>query len=152
MTAVREMSVQTCPVRGVQIYEMRRVVDTTRGNLTVGEWGNGLPFLPQRYFLTYGIPSDQVRGQHAHKLCSQFLVCTHGECHVMVDDGENSTEFCLNRPTMGVLVPPMIWACEHRHSHDSALLVLASRPYEPEDYIRDYEEFLSMIHRHHPPS
>ena len=150
MTTIREMNVQTCAVRGVLLYEMRNVVDPVRGNLTVGEFGAGLPFLPQRYFLTYGIPSDQVRGEHAHHLCSQFLVCTHGECHLLVDDGIHCEEFCLNRPTLGVLVPPMIWAREHLHSSDSTLLVLASRPYEPDDYIRDYEEFLAMIGRKDP--
>ena len=63
----------------------------------------------------------------------------------MVDDGENREEFCLNRPTFGVLVPPMVWAVEHLHTPDSVLMVLASHAYEPSDYIRDYAEFLDHI-------
>ena len=142
---MHEMHMRPCTVRGVRLYEMRHVVDPVRGNLTVAEFGETLPFLPKRFFVTYGIPSDQVRGEHAHRLCAQFFVCTHGECHVLVDDGEHREEFCLNRPSLGVLVPPMTWAVEHLHSSDSTLMVLASRRYEPEDYIRDYEEFMAMI-------
>ncbi len=139
---IRETQVSTCSVSGVRLFEMRHVLDEVRGHLTVGEVGRGLPFLPQRFFLTYAIPTEQTRGEHAHRLCSQFLVCTHGECRVVVDDGRNREEFHLNRPTFGVLVPPMVWALEHLHSADSVLLVLASHAYDPDDYIRDYDAFL----------
>lgn len=145
MSTIHEASSDTCSVRGVRLYETRHVIDRTRGNLAVGEVGRELPFTPQRYFLTYAIPSKQTRGAHAHRQCSQFLVCTSGECHLIVDDGEHREEFCLNRPTLGVLVPPMVWAVEHLHSPTSVLMVLASHPYEPSDYIRDYAEFLHSI-------
>lgn len=140
---IHKTTIESCSVRGVRLYEMRHVQDRVRGNLSAAEFGNDLPFIPQRYFLTYAIPSEQTRGEHAHRLCSQFLVCVHGECHLRVDDGENCEEFCLNRPTFGALVPPMVWATEHLHSPDSVLLVLASHPYEPEDYIRVYRDFLN---------
>jgi hypothetical protein len=142
---IHETSIKTCSVRGVRLYEMRHVVDRVRGSLTALEFTRELPFEPQRIFMTYGIPSQSTRGEHAHRQCAQFLVCVHGECHLRVDDGENSEEFCLNRPTHGVLVPPMVWAQEHLHSADSVLLVLAARPYEPEDYIRDYTEFMGIL-------
>ena len=142
---IHETSIKTCSVRGVHLYEMLHVVDQLRGNLTALEFSRELPFVPQRIFMTYGIPSLSTRGEHAHRLCEQFLVCVHGECHLRVDDGENCEEFCLNRPTHGVLVPPMVWAQEHLHSADSVLLVLASRPYEPADYIRDYNEFMRVV-------
>lgn len=142
---IQELVNEACSVRGVRLFEMRHVVDHARGNLAALEYNRDLPFTPQRCFLTYAIPSQQTRGEHAHRRCAQFLVCAHGECHLRVDDGENSEEFCLNRPTFGVLVPPMVWATEHLHSDDSVLLVLASHPYEPEDYIRDYREFLAMV-------
>lgn len=148
---IHETTTETCSVRGVRLYEMRHVVDRVRGNLTVGEFG-GLPFAPQRYFLTYAIPSEQTRGAHAHRLCSQFLLSAHGECHLIVDDGVNREEFCLNRPTFGVLVPPLVWAVEHRHSPESVLMVLASHPYEPADYIRDYAEFLATVRMEEPKS
>lgn len=142
---MNECSIESCSVRGVQHYELRHVVDGTRGNLTVGEIAQDLPFIPQRWFMTYAIPNQQTRGEHAHRHCSQFLICVHGECHLRVDDGENCEEFCLNRPTFGVLVPPMVWATEHLHSADSVLLVLASHPYDASDYIRDYQEYLSIL-------
>jgi len=142
---IHETTIDSCSVRGVRLYEMRHVVDHVRGNLTALEFSHDLPFVVQRIFLTYGIPSLSTRGEHAHRLCEQFLVCVHGECHLHVDDGENREEFCLNRPTFGVLVPPMVWAQEHLHSADSVLMVLASRPYEAEDYIRDYREFTDSM-------
>ncbi len=145
MSTIHETSSEGCSVRGVRLYETRHVIDRVRGNLTVGEVGRELPFVPQRYFLTYAIPSEQTRGAHAHLRCSQFLVCAHGECHLVVDDGKNREEFCLNRPSLGVLVPPMVWAVEHLHTADSVLMVLASHPYEPSDYIRDYAEFLGHV-------
>ena len=92
MSTLYEMEVQTCSVRGVLLYEMRHVVDPVRGNLAVAEFGESLPFLPRRFFITSGIPSGQVRGEHAHRLCAQFFVCTHGECHVLVDDGDGGSE------------------------------------------------------------
>ncbi len=142
---IHETVIETCSVRGVQLFEMRHVVDHVRGHLTALEFTQDLPYVPQRIFMTYGIPSQSTRGEHAHRLCWQFLVCVHGECHVMVDDGKNREEFCLNRPTFGILVPPMVWAQEHQHSQDSVLMVLASRPYEAEDYIRDYQQFLTQV-------
>lgn len=142
---IHETTIESCSVRGVHLFEMRHVEDAVRGNLTALEFSQDLPFVAQRIFLIYGVPSLSTRGEHAHRLCEQFLVCVHGECHLRVDDGENSEEFCLNRPTFGVLVPPMVWAREHLHSTDSVLMVLASRPYEAADYIRDYDEFASMV-------
>lgn len=142
---IQETAIEKCSVRGVRLYEMRHVLDRVRGNLAVCNFSQELPFLPQRCFQTYAIPDDRTRGEHAHRHCSQFLVCTHGECHLQVDDGEHCEEFCVNRPTLGVLIPPMVWAVEHLHSQDSVLMVLASRLYEAEDYIRDYDEFLTMV-------
>ncbi|MBB5033533.1 sugar 3,4-ketoisomerase [Prosthecobacter vanneervenii] len=142
---IHETVIENCSVRGVHLFEMRHVVDHVRGHLTALEFTQDLPFVPQRIFMTYGIPSLCTRGEHAHRQCAQFLVCVHGECHVIVDDGENREEFCLNRPTFGLSVPPMVWAQEHLHSQDSVLMVLASRPYEAADYIRDYQQFLTMV-------
>jgi UDP-2-acetamido-3-amino-2,3-dideoxy-glucuronate N-acetyltransferase len=142
---IHKTTIETCSVRGVRLFEMRHVLDPIRGNLTALEFTQDLPFAPQRIFMTYGIPSQSTRGEHAHLLCEQFLVCVHGECHVLVDDGENREEFCLNHPAHGLLVPPMVWAQEHLHSSDSVLMVLASHPYEPSDYIRDYNEFRAMV-------
>lgn len=137
-------SISETPVRGVRLYEMPCCVDPARGHLSVGELPQGLPFQPQRYFLTFGVPPGQSRGQHAHRRCAQFLLCVHGNCHLLVDDGDQQVEFHLDRPTLGVFVPPLIWSTQFQHSADSVLLVLASFPYEEEDYIREYADFLRL--------
>lgn len=142
-----ETQCRDCSVNGVRVYEMRHVVDPVRGHLTAGEFGRELPFVPQRFFITYDIPATQIRGEHAHLLCEQFLVCVHGRCCVEVDDGVHREQITLGHPSLGIYVPPMVWAAEFKHEPGSALMVFASRPYEPEDYIRGYEEFVSRVKR-----
>ncbi|MBE7497846.1 MAG: WxcM-like domain-containing protein [Verrucomicrobiaceae bacterium] len=132
-------------VPGVRAVDLRHVTDRVRGDLAVVEFAEILPFQPRRCFWTYAIPDLQTRGRHAHRLCSQFLVCAHGRCRLHLDDGRQHEEWVLDRPDFGVLVPPMVWAEEHGHSPDSVLLVLASHPYDPDDYIRDYAEFLRHL-------
>lgn len=129
-------------VSGVRAYHLPFISDP-RGNLTVGEFERTLPFIPKRYFITFDVPNAKLRGEHAHKKCEQFLVCVRGSCAVVVDDGTHREEFLLDRPTFGVHVPAMIWATEYKHSPDSTLMVFTSDYYDPEDYIRDYQEFLS---------
>jgi acetyltransferase-like isoleucine patch superfamily enzyme/dTDP-4-dehydrorhamnose 3,5-epimerase-like enzyme len=128
-------------VRGVKVYELPLIRDP-RGNLTVGEFERTLPFVPKRYFMTFDVPSFDLRGEHAHRTCHQFLLCVRGSCAVVVDDGSHREEFLLDRPTFGVHVPPMVWATEYKHSQDSRLFVFASEYYDPADYIRDYQIFL----------
>lgn len=129
-------------VSGVRAYHLPFISDP-RGNLTVGEFERTLPFSPKRYFITFDVPSAKLRGEHAHKKCEQFLVCVRGSCAVVVDDGTHREEFLLDRPSFGVHVPSMTWATEYKHSPDSTLMVFASEYYDPEDYIRDYQEFLT---------
>lgn len=134
-------------VGGGALYLMRSVIDT-RGSLTVGEVPTEVPFTPARYFAVYGVPSIELRGEHAHKRCQQFLICLHGSCRVLLDDGDRRCEVTLDRPDMGVFMPEMIWGTQYRYSPDAVLLVFASRPYEAEDYLRSYDEFLAEKARH----
>ena len=96
-------------VRGVDIYHFPSVSDP-RGDLTVGELDRGFPFRPKRYFIISGVPSSEIRGEHAHRQCHQFLICAYGQCSVTVDDGTTRLEFQLNKPSIGIYVPHMIWA------------------------------------------
>jgi len=122
----KDLSFQpTLNVKGVKLYEMPVVIDL-RGSLTFGEFDKSLPFIPNRYFLIHDVPSREIRGEHAHYRCHQFLLCIKGSCSVVVDDGENRAEVLLDRPNLGLHVPPMIWATEYRYSHDAVFLVLAS--------------------------
>lgn len=115
-----------------------------RGRLTAGELpSDGVPFAPQRWFFVYDVPSREVRGEHAHRVCHQFLICVSGRVTVAVDDGENRAEVLLNDPTLGIYIPPLVWGSQFRYDADAVLLVLASHPYDPSDYIREYDSFLA---------
>jgi hypothetical protein len=124
------------------LYLMRRIADA-RGALTVGEVPTEVPFMPERYFAVFDVPSVELRGEHAHRQCQQFLICLHGSCRVLLDDGQDRCEVTLDRPDMGVFMPAMIWGTQYRYSRDAVLLVFASRPYEADDYLRTYDEFLA---------
>jgi hypothetical protein len=126
------------------LFLMRRVTDT-RGALTVGELPDELPFSPARYFAVFDVPSVELRGEHAHRQCEQFLVCLHGSCRILLDDGVNRCEVSLDRPDIGVHMPAMIWGTQYRYSPDAVLLVFASRRYEADDYLRTYDAFLAEL-------
>ena len=126
------------------LYLMRRVTDA-RGALTVGEVPTEVPFSPARYFTVFNVPSVELRGEHAHRRCDQFLICMHGSCRVLLDDGAQRCEVTLDRPDMAVYMPAMIWGTQYRYTPDAVLLVFASRPYEAEDYLRTYDEFLAQL-------
>jgi UDP-2-acetamido-3-amino-2,3-dideoxy-glucuronate N-acetyltransferase len=134
-------------VRGVNLYELPWIEDHKRGHLTVGNFGEEIPFVALRYFITFGVPEEENRGEHAHRECAQFMLSAGGNCTVRVDDGATREEYLLDRPTLGILIPPMIWSAEFHHSPDSRLLVFASHHYDSADYIRDYGEFLEAVRR-----
>lgn len=131
-------------VRGVSLHELPHIEDM-RGNLSVGEFGRSIPFAPKRYFLVFDVPSREIRGEHAHRSCHQFLVCVKGSCMVVADDGQQRREFLLDRPNLGVYLPAMTWGTQYKYSGDAVLLVFASDYYDPDDYIRDYSEFEALI-------
>jgi acetyltransferase-like isoleucine patch superfamily enzyme len=131
-------------VKGVTLHRMVLVEDL-RGTLSAGDFAAQVPFTPRRYFMVFDVPGKDVRGEHAHKTCHQFLVCARGSVAVVVDDGKTSEEVTLDRPDVGLYVPPMVWAVQYRYSADGLLLVFASEPYDPADYIRDYEEFRGLL-------
>jgi len=130
-------------IAGAGLYELPRVSDE-RGHLSFAEVGDSLPFTVLRYFLVFGVPNREVRGEHAHRRLEQFLVCVHGNCSVRLFDGDAGEEILLNRPDLGLHVPPMVWTTEYKYSPDAVLLVLASDIYREADYIRDVNEFLAL--------
>lgn len=130
-------------VAGVTLHRLPKV-DDIRGLLSFGEIGKHVPFDVKRYFLVYGVSSKEIRGEHAHKSLHQFLVCVHGSCHVMADDGVTREEFVLDDPSIGVYLPPQTWGVQYKYSPDAVLMVLASDYYDAADYVRDYAEFLEL--------
>ena len=137
-------------VRGVTIHRLAYAKDL-RGSLTAAEFSS-LPFVPRRLFTVYDVPSESVRGSHAHRICSQFLVCTLGAVSCLVDDGSTREQIRLASPDVGIHIPPMIWGTQWKYTRDAVLLVLASHAYDAADYIRDYEEFLEALERNDPSS
>jgi acetyltransferase-like isoleucine patch superfamily enzyme/dTDP-4-dehydrorhamnose 3,5-epimerase-like enzyme len=127
-------------VQGVTVHRLPLVEDL-RGYLSAAE---NFPFEIKRYFVVFNVPSKEVRGEHAHRELHQFLVCVHGECRLIVDDGQEREEIVLNSPALGVHIPPLVWAIQYQYTADSVLLVLASDIYKSQDYIRDYDEFRSL--------
>jgi hypothetical protein len=99
------------------------------------------PFEVKRIFYLYDIPGGESRGAHAHKECHQFLVAASGSFEVLLDDGKTRRLVSLNRPDIGLHIPPGIWASEINFSSGSICLVLASHVYNELDYIRDYENY-----------
>lgn len=133
-------------VRGVTTHKFPLIPDI-RGSLTVGEFEQHIPFLPKRYFIVFDVPSKETRGEHAHRVCHQFLVCVRGSCAVLADDGINRTEVLLDSPDKGIYLPPMTWGVQYKYSVDAVLLVFASHQYDAVDYIRNYSEFLNEVEK-----
>jgi len=122
-------------------------VDDPRGSLTVGQIPDDIPFAPTRYFVISQVPSKELRGEHAHRTCHQFLVCLSGSCRVLLDDGSSRFQVTLDRAELGLYMPAMIWGTQYSYSPDAVLLVFASHHYDPNDYIHSYAEFLSLAKR-----
>jgi acetyltransferase-like isoleucine patch superfamily enzyme len=116
-----------------------------RGSLVAAEWPGQIPFMPARIFSVFDVPSERTRGEHAHKVCEQFLVCLSGSIAAVADDGTNRREFTLDSPRVGLYLPPRVWCTQYRHTRDTVLLVLASHPYDESDYLRNYDDFLAEI-------
>ncbi|MGA7180862.1 MAG: WxcM-like domain-containing protein [Thiobacillaceae bacterium] len=130
-------------VSGAKLHQMPLVTDL-RGALTFGEVGKHLPFEPKRFFVVFDVPNKEIRGEHAHRDLHEFLVCLRGSCNVALDDGTVREEVKLDTPTIGLHVSPLIWRTHYKYTNDAILLVLASDVYRADDYIRDYDEFLTI--------
>lgn len=112
------------------------------GNITPLEGNSDIPFEINRVFYLYDIPGGEERGAHAHKECHQLLIAASGSFDIMLDDGKSKRTVTLNRPYMGLHIPPGIWAAEMGFSSGAICLVLASHKYDADDYIREYIKYL----------
>lgn len=115
------------------------------GNITPIQNSKEIPFDIKRVFYLYDVPGGESRGAHAHKACHQFLIAASGSFEVLLNDGKVQRVVQLNKPNMGLHIPPMIWASEINFSSGAICLVLASEQYNEADYIRDYDNFLAII-------
>ena len=115
-----------------------------KGNITHVSNNKEVPFEINRVFYLYDIPGGESRGAHAHLECHQFLVAASGSFEVLLDDGKTKRQVLLNRPDLGLHIPPGIWASEVNFSSGSICLVLASHEYSEGDYLREYQDFLTF--------
>ena len=120
-------------------------VEDLRGNLSAADFERDLPFLPKRHFLVFSVPGKEIRGEHAHRECHQFLIAAHGSVSVVADDGARRQEVLLDHPSLGFYLPPLTWGIQYKYSPDAVLLVFASHAYDANDYIRDYDQYINII-------
>ena len=135
---MRKNNVYDCSV-----IELPRIFSRA-GNITPVSNSVNIPFEVKRVFYIYDIPGGEDRGAHAHKQCHQFLVAASGSFEIELNDGITRRTVILNRPYMGLHIPPGIWAAEKGFSSGSVCLVLASHKYDESDYLRKYEDYIKF--------
>lgn len=128
------------PLDDCRLLQLPKIEDR-RGNLTFIESHRHVPFSIERVYYLYDVPGGAERGGHAHKNLHQFIVAMSGSFDIKLDDGNRKATFHLNRSYSGLYVCPMIWREIDNFSSASVCMVVASAPYEIDDYLRDYDEF-----------
>lgn len=120
-----------------------------RGSITICESGGQVDFVIRRARWIYGVPATARRGGHGHHRNAQLFVAVAGTVGVVVDDGSGSEtarqRFTLNSPSRGLYIPELVWIDTESFSSDAVLVMLASQPHDPTDYIRDYGEFVAAV-------
>jgi hypothetical protein len=130
----------------IQLIEIPKIKEP-RGNLSVIE-NDLIPFEIKRVYYLYDVPSGSERGGHAHKKLKQFLIALSGSFNVVLNDGKEERIITLNKPNEGLLIYPGIWRELNNFSSGSVSLVIASDVYEEDDYIRDFDEFITYSKNH----
>jgi len=131
-------------IRKCRMMDLPKITDV-RGNLTFIEGCGHIPFEIRRIYYLYDVPDGLKRGAHAHKDLQQLIIAVSGSFDVVLDDGETKLRFHLSGPDRGLYVCPMVWRELENFSSGSVCLVLASNPYDENDYFRDYDEYLSAL-------
>lgn len=124
-----------------QIIDLPKILDK-RGNLSVIEEIKNIPFKIARTYWIYDVPGGEARGGHAYKENEEFIVALSGSFDVILDDGCRKSIFSLNRSYYGLYVPKGLWREMNNFSTNSLALILASTPYNANDYIYNYQDFL----------
>jgi dTDP-4-dehydrorhamnose 3,5-epimerase-like enzyme len=131
-------------LENIKIIDIPKIVDEQgRGNLAVIE-KDTYPFDIKRVYYLYDVPSDAYRGGHAHKEVFEMLIAISGSFEVLLDDGKSKKKVMLNKPNKGLLIPTGIWRELDNFSSGAVCLVLASDVFDESDYIRDYNQFISL--------
>lgn len=128
----------------ITLIDLPKIADP-RGNLTVAEGLDVVPFEIKRAYWVYDVPGGESRGGHAHKRLQQFIVALSGSFQVTLDNGYEQKTVLMNHPYQGLLIDTNIWRTLNDFSSGAVCLVLASEHYDEDDYIYDYDEFLKYI-------
>lgn len=126
-----------------QIINLPKFLDA-RGNLSFVEQENHIPFIIRRTYWLYDVPGGECRGGHAYKENQEFIVALSGSFDVVLDDGTEKKTFTLNRSYYGLYVPKGLWREMENFSTNSLAMILSSTDYDANDYVRDYDEFLTL--------
>ena len=129
----------------IQTISIKSVTAQGMGTLSVFEGSHDVPFDIKRIYYIHGAPQGTQRGGHAHKACREFIVAVSGSFTVTLDDGREKQTFLLNHPYQGLLVETGVWRTLDDFSSGAVCLVMASEPFEEEDYIRDYGDYLEYL-------
>lgn len=127
----------------VKLIDLPKILDP-RGNLSFIEEQQHIPFEIARTYWIYDVPGGEIRGSHAYRENCEFIVALSGSFDVILHDGVEEKKFSLNRSYFGLYVPNMLWRSLENFSTNSLALVLASKPYEEADYIREFDTFLTV--------
>jgi len=119
-------------------------IDGPSGTITVAEEGTHIPFGFRRAYFLHGLNPSSHRGAHGHRKLRQIMIAVSGGFRVQLSGFFGEETYELEDPNQGLLIPPMTWRDLDRFSQGAICLVLASEPYEEADYIRDYDEFVSL--------
>lgn len=120
-------------------------INDPRGNLSFIEGEEHIPFKVERTYWIYDVPGGQIRGGHAYTDQCEFIVALSGSFDLVLDDGKETKKISLNRSYYGVYVPKMIWRTLENFSTNSLCMILASKPYSKDLYIRDYQQYQQLI-------
>ena len=126
-----------------KLIELPKFLDV-RGNLSFAQNNKHIPFEIKRTYWLYDVPGGESRGGHAYRETEEFVIALSGSFDVIVDDGKEKKTFHLNRSYYGLYIPKGMWREMDNFSTNSLALEFASTSYNPEDYIRDYNEFLKL--------
>lgn len=116
-----------------------------RGQLVAIEEFNDIPFEIKRVYYMYDTTPGVARGHHAHKALEQILICVHGSCKILLDNGKEKEIVLLDKPNLGLYIASDMWRVMYDFTEDAVLMVLASTVYNESDYIRNYDEFIEYV-------
>lgn len=126
-----------------QIIELPKFLDA-RGNLSFVQNNAQIPFVIKRTYWVFDVPGGECRGGHAYRDTEEVVIALSGSFDVVIDDGESKHKFTLNRSYYGLYIPKGVWREMENFSTNSLALEFASAEYNPDDYVRDYDEFLKL--------